>query len=137
MQKPEMAAPGKDIVAARSSQSSTPPYPSNWWYTIMRGTSMAAPHVTGATALILSVRPDVTCEQVKEILMQTARRDGLAVSALDSAWGAGKLHTRAALVKAVTVQSPCISNVSVGGGKVSWQTDIITTSGVRYHTNKR
>jgi subtilisin family serine protease len=136
MQKPEIAAPGEGIVSARSSQSGAPPYLSSW-YTIMGGTSMAAPHVTGAAALILSLRPDLTCEQVKQILQQTARRNGLAASAPDSAWGAGKLDVFAAAGKAFTVQFPRISNVSIGGGKVSWQTDLPTTSAVRYHQNRR
>jgi subtilisin family serine protease len=140
MQKPEIAAPGDGIVAARSYQSDPRfyvPYIHNWWYTVMGGTSMAAPHVTGAAALILSVRPDLTCEQVKQILMQTARRDGLAVNAPDSAWGAGKLDIRAAVDKALRVQFPRISNVSVSEGKLSWQTDRPTTSAVRYHRNPR
>jgi subtilisin family serine protease len=136
MQKPEIAAPGEGIVSARSSQSGAPPFGSTW-YTIMGGTSMAAPHVTGASALVLSLRPDLTCEQVKQILQQTARRNGLAASAPDSAWGAGKLDAFAAAAKAFTVQFPRISNVSVGGGKISWQTDLPTTSAVRYHTNRR
>jgi Subtilase family len=136
MQKPEIAAPGEGIVSARSSLSRAPHYPSSY-YTIMGGTSMAAPHVTGAAALILSIRPDLTCEQVKQILQQTARRNGLAASAPDSAWGAGKLDAFAAVDKAFRAQFPRISNVSISGGKISWQTDLPTTSAVRYHKIRR
>jgi subtilisin family serine protease len=137
MQKPEIAAPGEGIVAARSSQSVAEPFSTWWSYTAMAGTSMAAPHVTGAAALILSVRPDLICEQVKQVLMQTARRDELTVSAPDSIWGAGKLDILAAVSKALTVRFPRVSNVSVSAGELRWQTDLPTTSAVRYHTNQR
>ncbi len=38
------------------------------------GTSAAAPHVAGVAALILSVRPDLTGQQVKNLLEQTAKK---------------------------------------------------------------
>lgn len=54
--KPDIVAPGTDVVSAKSSQSS----PSNFWaahptskeYAIMGGTSMAAPLVSGCAAVI-------------------------------------------------------------------------------------
>lgn len=54
--KPDVVAPGTDIISAKSAQSS----PSNFWaqhptnnhYAICGGTSMAAPIVTGCAALI-------------------------------------------------------------------------------------
>jgi subtilisin family serine protease len=136
IQKPEIVAPGEGIVAARASQSFAEPF-SSWWYTVMGGTSMAAPHVTAAAALILSVRRDLTCEQVKQILMQTARRDGFAVSAPDNTWGAGKLDILAAVARALTAVFPRISDVSVSAGQLRWQTDLPTTSAVRFHTHQR
>jgi subtilisin family serine protease len=110
LQKPEIAAPGEMIISARSSQSHALPNPDEQ-HTAMPGTSMAAPHVTGAAALTLSVRPDLTCEQVKQILMRTARRDGFAFSAPDNTWGNGKLDVEAAVGGARTARFSQIRNV--------------------------
>jgi hypothetical protein len=40
------------------------------------GTSMAAPHVTGVAALMLSVKPELTPGQVRRIIEKTARKVG-------------------------------------------------------------
>jgi len=135
-QKPEIAAPGESIVAARSSASRLPEDPDEW-HTPMLGTSMAAPHVTGAAALLLGVRPDLTCEQLKQILVRTSRRDGFAASAPDNAWGSGKIDMTGAIENVAAIVFPRIRGVAVDGAVVSWQTDIPTTSAVRFHTHKR
>jgi subtilisin family serine protease len=136
LQKPEIAAPGERIISARSSNSVRLPEPDQR-HTGQSGTSMAAPHVTGAAALILSVRPNLTCEQVKEILVKTARHDGQAASAPDNSWGSGKLDVAAAVEQARTARFPRISNVRVNGATLSWETDIPTTGAVRFHTHQR
>ncbi|MBI5282786.1 MAG: S8 family serine peptidase [Candidatus Solibacter usitatus] len=43
-------------------------------YDLAGGTSSSAPVVTGVAALVFSVRPDLTAEQVKQILLDSARR---------------------------------------------------------------
>jgi subtilisin family serine protease len=43
-------------------------------YDLAGGTSSSAPVVTGVAALVFSVRPDLTAEQVKKILLDSARR---------------------------------------------------------------
>ncbi len=42
-------------------------------YSYMQGTSMAAPHVAGAAALIMTANPDLAPARVEEILKSTAR----------------------------------------------------------------
>ena len=45
-------------------------------YTLFSGTSAACPHVAGVAALILSVNPNLTHAQVKEIIEKTAQKVG-------------------------------------------------------------
>jgi trimeric autotransporter adhesin len=45
------------------------------------GTSMAAPHVAGVAALMLSANPNLTAEQIRSILTSTANQAGLGASA--------------------------------------------------------
>lgn len=42
-------------------------------YGTMSGTSMASPHVTGAAALLLSADPDLTYQEIRDLLLQSAR----------------------------------------------------------------
>ncbi len=64
-------------------------------YQILSGTSMAAPHVTGAVGLLLSQRPGLDAENVRAILQQSAH--DLGESGFDSQFGAGRLDLAAAL----------------------------------------
>lgn len=66
--KPEISAPGVEIMAARSQQAGTP----GELYTTMSGTSMATPHVAGAAALLAQRYPEWTGQRLKAALMATA-----------------------------------------------------------------
>lgn len=77
--KPDITAPGVDIVAARAAGTAMGT-PVDDLYTAASGTSMAAPHVAGAAALIAQRHPDLSAQQLKDALVSTARRhDDLTV----------------------------------------------------------
>lgn len=133
LRKPEIAAPGESVVSARSTASLQPAHIAG--YTLMPGTSMAAPHVTGVAALLLEVNPDLTCDQVKQILSNAARRDGAAAGAPDDTWGTGRLAAQRAVELARTVHFPIVTDTTVNGSQLTWTTDIPTTGAVRFNPN--
>lgn len=80
LKHPDLTAPGVDIYAARSStigitalDPSPNPVDVLWtpFYTVMSGTSMATPHVVGAASLLLSNNPDLSPDQVMDLLVNT------------------------------------------------------------------
>ncbi len=72
--KPDLVAPGERIVSCAAPGKA--PAGTDWRvaYVEDSGTSMAAPHVSGAVAAFLSVRPEFIGRplEVKEIFLQTA-----------------------------------------------------------------
>ena len=135
LRKPELSAPGESIVSVLSSGSNLDAEAPG--YTLMPGTSMAAPHVAGVAALLLEINSQFTCEQVKQILSRAARRDGAAASAPDDSFGSGRLTAQRAVELARTVRFPIVSNVTVNGTTLSWETDIPTTGAVRFNPHQR
>ncbi|MFD1936676.1 S8 family serine peptidase [Nonomuraea mangrovi] len=76
--KPDIAAPGVDIVAARAAGTAMGS-PVDEHYTGASGTSMATPHVAGAVAILAQQHPDWTGRQLKTALMSTSKDDGFTV----------------------------------------------------------
>ncbi|GAA2542885.1 S8 family serine peptidase [Winogradskya consettensis] len=70
--KPEITAPGVDIVAARAA-GTTMGEPVDEFYTAASGTSMATPHVAGAAAIVAQQHPDWSGAKIKEALVSTAK----------------------------------------------------------------
>ncbi|HYX77063.1 MAG TPA: S8 family serine peptidase, partial [Gaiellaceae bacterium] len=65
--KPDVAAPGGQILSSTLKEYAGAPF------AVFDGTSMAAPHVSGAAALLLQQHPTWTPEQVKSALMTSAQ----------------------------------------------------------------
>ncbi|TDD59009.1 peptidase S8 [Kribbella antibiotica] len=70
--KPEITAPGVEIVAARAAGTAMG-NPVDNLYTAASGTSMATPHVAGAAALLAQQHPDWKADQLKNALVSTAK----------------------------------------------------------------
>jgi serine protease AprX len=80
IRKPDLVAPGTNIVALMANPNSVlatahPANVVNGIYFRMSGTSMAAPMVSGAAALLLQDEPGLTPDQVKYRLMATANKN--------------------------------------------------------------
>ena len=63
-------------------------------YTVFQGTSMACPNATGAIALLLAKKPDLTVDQLRTLFSTTARVD-TAVSTFEQAAGSSETDTDA------------------------------------------
>ncbi|WP_433364675.1 S8 family serine peptidase [Actinoplanes sp. CA-142083] len=91
--KPDIAAPGVDILAAKAGGTAD-----SGWYQTLSGTSMATPHVAGAAALLAEQHPQWRAAQLKDALMSSSRQ--LSTTAYQS--GAGRADVNAALHATIT-----------------------------------
>ena len=103
--KPDLVAPGKNIIARIVNQNmglagSHPANKVGTQYFKMSGTSMAAPMVSGAVALLLQDEPGLTPDQVKYRLMATANKSWSEYDAKKA--GAGYLDVYAAVTGTTT-----------------------------------
>jgi serine protease AprX len=91
--KPEIAAPGAHIVSTLAGGSAfadlCPSCIVDGEYMRLGGTSMAAPVVAGAAALLFELHPDWTPDQVKSSLIETARDVTGGVDELNAAAAVG------------------------------------------------
>lgn len=101
--KPDLAAPGQGISSVLSAEADTlgefnwiQPGQKHW---LTQGTSMAAPHVTGAAALLLGSSPTLTAAQIKTLMGNTADADAFTGSVPNYSWGYGKLDILEAVAR--------------------------------------
>jgi minor extracellular serine protease Vpr len=124
-QKPDIAAPGMGIGSVRSADAtgtcSAYPYQLNdgAFHVINQGTSMAAPHVTGATALLFQKFGAWTPEQVKTYLNTNATVDAYTGTPWNNAFGNGKLHLGDLVDPAVALTYPNGGEVLTSGTTVN------------------
>lgn len=100
--KPNIVAPGVNIVAARSADSTVPPVPGSDRYTANSGTSMATPHVAGAAAILAQQHPEWNAGELRDALVSTAERND------DHNWfeqGGGRVNVARAVTQQVFATS--------------------------------
>jgi len=100
--KPDITAPGEIVASTLSNFASLPSQirVSEDGYYVARGTSMAAPHVTGVVALMLEANPYLSPMDVLDIFKRTGRYDNYTAALPDNEWGYGKIDAIAAVLTA-------------------------------------
>ncbi len=110
VRKPEISAPGQNVVAAINSYTTT--YSGTYSQTIdfngqtygfgsLSGTSMSCPFVAGVAALLLQVNPYLSAAQVKQILTENAYNDQYTEQYGITRFGYGKVDAYAAVRAAI------------------------------------
>ena len=114
--KPDLVAPGRTLVALRSYGSAVEANNADSLvapsYIKGSGTSEAAAVTSGAAALLLGVRPELTPDQVKRVLTTTAKP---MAGVPTSSQGAGRLRLQGALGR--------------NAGPTTWQQPVATGLG--------
>lgn len=127
VQKPDLVAPGTNIIArlVNTNMGLASAHPTNLvnnHYFRMSGTSMAAPMVSGAVALLLQDEPTLTPDQVKYRLMTTANKTWAGYNAATA--GAGYLDIYAAVTGTSTQSANTNQQASqllwTGSNPVTW-----------------
>lgn len=108
--KPDVAAPGTRINSAAAGGGSAG--------VINTGTSMSAPHVTGAAALLKQAHPDWPVDDIKAALMNTAlaMHDVNGNPYPESRIGAGRIRVDAAIQTSVVAKASAAGEVSFSFG---------------------
>ena len=130
--KPDITAPGTDIIAAFANQSITPaqreqiiagtlvPGP---WADMISGTSMSSPHVAGAAALLRQANPTWSPFAIKSALMTSATQNvKLADGTPDlNRWGfgSGHLNPNGALATKVVYDSDFVEYIRYYNGQIN------------------
>lgn len=122
--KPDLTAPGQWITSANAASGNG--------MTLKAGTSMAAPLVAGAMALLRQLHPDWSVAELKALVMNTA--SPVATSQFSAAplspnrIGAGRIELRSAITNSVLAfdaERPEAVSISFGAAQIT-QTTVLT-----------
>jgi len=91
--KPDIAAPGVDVRSA---------WPGGGYHDL-DGTSMASPHVNGVVALMRQANPDISVQDIKQIIYETAY--DLGTTGEDNSYGWGMIDAYEAVQRALELLS--------------------------------
>jgi uncharacterized repeat protein (TIGR01451 family) len=142
--KPDITAPGVNILSAYSPAMTSGADP---LFAFLGGTSMAAPHVTGAAALIRQMYPELSPTEVKTLLTSTADPTVLKPDGLTPAnafnMGSGRLDLETAMMGGLVFSKPsfangtCVLNCgwtntikNIGDTETSWTATVTADSGL-------
>lgn len=117
--KPDIAAPGTAIVSTMSSTTSpqVPLIVPDGLHTVLQGTSMAAPHVTGASAVMLQAKGMLYPSQIKQLIIAQAVADAFTGATPNNQWGHGKLVLNQAVPAAL---AQVAVDAQADGVRLSW-----------------
>ena len=120
----EVAAPGGSggVNSVLSTLNAGTMGPGGDSYALYNGTSMATPHVAGVAALMLSVKPTLTPDQVTSILQSTAR----AFPATCSQCGSGIVNANAAVDAAIGGTTPPPGTAEVEPNNTTGTSQLVT-----------
>ena len=98
----DVAAPGSDILSLRAAGTFMGQALDDY-YTRADGTSMASPHVAGLAALVLSLHPTYSVEEIRQALRTSAVDRGLG--GVDGDYGFGRVDAGAAVALAGVLEA--------------------------------
>ena len=134
--KPDVVAPGADIISSLPEADCDPLPPEGCWG-FLGGTSMATPHLAGAAAVVRGIHPDWSAAQVRSSIVNTAQEGLLRNPLTDKITadamivGTGLLDVAAATeaTAALDPVSKSFGAVPSGAGKSLTATIVITNIG--------
>jgi hypothetical protein len=130
VQKPNLTAPGNLTPSALSSDATANDalVMPGGVHVLKRGTSMSAPVVAGAAALLLQEEGDLTAARLKDVLEGSARDGSFTGAVPNPDWGQGRLDAVGAMTRLLDTDGTASREVLIydqwgGGGAQTVQGD--------------